>query len=41
VYHLEGGIINYANTVQRGRAAQQHGKKPVFDDRLERGSLMK
>ena len=35
VYHLEGGIINYANKVkQEGMPNKFHGKNFVFDDRL-------
>ena len=35
VYHLEGGIINYANNVrQRSLPNKFHGKNFVFDDRL-------
>ena len=35
VYHLEGGIINYANKVKEDRLANKfHGKNFVFDDRL-------
>ena len=35
VYHLEGGIINYANTVkEKGLQNKFHGKNFVFDDRL-------
>jgi UPF0176 protein len=35
VFHLEGGIINYANEVkQRGLANKFHGKNFVFDNRL-------
>lgn len=35
VYHLEGGIINYANTVkEKGVQNKFHGKNFVFDDRL-------
>jgi UPF0176 protein len=35
VYHLEGGIINYANNVKEKELANKfHGKNFVFDDRL-------
>jgi UPF0176 protein len=35
VYHLEGGIIQYANTVkQEGLSSKFKGKNFVFDDRL-------
>ncbi len=35
VYHLEGGIINYANIVkEEGYTNKFHGKNFVFDDRL-------
>lgn len=35
VFHLEGGIINYANEVkQRGLVNKYHGKNFVFDQRL-------
>ncbi|MDB5202797.1 MAG: rhodanese-related sulfurtransferase [Ferruginibacter sp.] len=35
VYHLEGGIINYANTVKQQELPNKfHGKNFVFDDRL-------
>ena len=35
VYHLEGGIINYANKVkEEGLQNKFHGKNFVFDDRL-------
>ncbi len=35
VFHLEGGIINYANTVkEKGLSNKFHGKNFVFDDRL-------
>jgi UPF0176 protein len=35
VFHLEGGIIHYANTVkQEGLPNKFHGKNFVFDDRL-------
>ncbi len=35
VYHLEGGIINYANKVkEQGLRNKFHGKNFVFDDRL-------
>lgn len=35
VYHLEGGIINYANTVrEKGLQNKFKGKNFVFDDRL-------
>ena len=35
VYHLEGGIINYANNVKEQALANKfHGKNFVFDDRL-------
>ncbi|MCW3074002.1 MAG: sulfurtransferase [Flaviaesturariibacter sp.] len=35
VFHLEGGIINYANEVkQRGLENKFHGKNFVFDNRL-------
>ena len=35
VYHLEGGIINYANTVKENALENKfHGKNFVFDDRL-------
>lgn len=35
VYHLEGGIINYANKVKEGELPNKfHGKNFVFDDRL-------
>lgn len=35
VYHLEGGIINYANNVKEKTLANKfHGKNFVFDDRL-------
>ena len=35
VYHLEGGIIHYANTVKQGSLHNKfHGKNFVFDDRL-------
>ncbi len=35
VYHLEGGIINYARTVRaHGLENKFHGKNFVFDDRL-------
>ena len=35
VYHLEGGIINYANKVkEEGLPNKFHGKNFVFDDRL-------
>ena len=35
VFHLEGGIINYANTViAEGLVNKFHGKNFVFDDRL-------
>jgi UPF0176 protein len=35
VYHLEGGIIHYANTVKQDQLANKfHGKNFVFDDRL-------
>lgn len=35
VFHLEGGIINYANTVkEKGMINKFHGKNFVFDDRL-------
>jgi UPF0176 protein len=35
VYHLEGGIINYANQVKEmGLANRFHGKNFVFDNRL-------
>jgi UPF0176 protein len=35
VYHLEGGIINYANTVrEKGLTNKFKGKNFVFDDRL-------
>ena len=35
VFHLEGGIINYANDVKkRGMPNKFHGKNFVFDDRL-------
>lgn len=35
VYHLEGGIINYANKVkEKGIDNKFHGKNFVFDDRL-------
>ncbi len=35
VFHLEGGIINYANSVKENNLANKfHGKNFVFDDRL-------
>ncbi|MDB5252982.1 MAG: rhodanese-related sulfurtransferase, partial [Flaviaesturariibacter sp.] len=35
VYHLEGGIINYANEVtEKGLANKFHGKNFVFDNRM-------
>jgi UPF0176 protein len=35
VFHLEGGIINYANTVKQENLPNKfHGKNFVFDDRL-------
>lgn len=35
VYHLEGGIINYANQIkERGLPSKFHGKNFVFDNRL-------
>ena len=35
VFHLEGGIINYANQVkERGLPSKFHGKNFVFDNRL-------
>jgi UPF0176 protein len=35
VFHLEGGIIHYANTVkERGLINKFHGKNFVFDERL-------
>lgn len=35
VFHLEGGIINYANQVkEKGLATKFHGKNFVFDNRL-------
>lgn len=35
VYHLEGGIINYANEVRENNLPNKfHGKNFVFDDRL-------
>ena len=35
VFHLEGGIINYANAVkEKGLESKFHGKNFVFDDRL-------
>ena len=35
VFHLEGGIINYANTIrQQDLPSKFHGKNFVFDDRL-------
>ena len=35
VFHLEGGIINYANQIkERGLASKFHGKNFVFDNRL-------
>jgi UPF0176 protein len=35
VYHLEGGIINYANTIKEKELPNKfHGKNFVFDDRL-------
>ncbi len=35
VYHLEGGIINYANTVKQNKLKNKfRGKNFVFDDRL-------
>lgn len=35
VFHLEGGIIHYANTVKEKNLANKfHGKNFVFDDRL-------
>jgi UPF0176 protein len=35
VYHLEGGIINYANRVKEKNLPNKfHGKNFVFDDRL-------
>jgi UPF0176 protein len=35
VYHLEGGIIHYANTVkEKGLENKFHGKNFVFDERL-------
>lgn len=35
VFHLEGGIINYANTVKEQDLPNKfHGKNFVFDDRL-------
>ena len=35
VFHLEGGIIHYANTVKKDQLANKfHGKNFVFDDRL-------
>ncbi len=35
VFHLEGGIINYANTIrQQELPSKFHGKNFVFDDRL-------
>ena len=35
VYHLAGGIINYANTVKENELQNKfHGKNFVFDDRL-------
>ena len=35
VFHLEGGIINYANTVKNEPLENKfHGKNFVFDDRL-------
>jgi UPF0176 protein len=35
VFHLEGGIINYANTVNNNELENKfHGKNFVFDDRL-------
>ena len=35
VYHLEGGIINYANNVKQQNLPNKfHGKNFVFDDRL-------
>jgi UPF0176 protein len=35
VYHLEGGIINYANNVKEKELSNKfHGKNFVFDDRL-------
>ncbi len=35
VFHLEGGIINYANTIKEENLANKfHGKNFVFDDRL-------
>lgn len=35
VYHLEGGIINYANQIkEKGLSSKFHGKNFVFDNRL-------
>jgi UPF0176 protein len=35
VYHLEGGIINYANQIkEQGLPSKFHGKNFVFDERL-------
>ncbi|MDQ3279452.1 MAG: rhodanese-related sulfurtransferase [Bacteroidota bacterium] len=35
VYHLEGGIINYANQIkEKGLPSKFHGKNFVFDNRL-------
>ena len=35
VFHLEGGIINYANQIkEEGLESQFKGKNFVFDDRL-------
>jgi UPF0176 protein len=35
VYHLEGGIINYANKIKEDKLPNKfHGKNFVFDDRL-------
>ncbi len=35
VFHLEGGIINYANTIKQQQLPSKfHGKNFVFDDRL-------
>jgi UPF0176 protein len=35
VFHLEGGIINYVNTVKKEKLPNKfHGKNFVFDDRL-------
>jgi UPF0176 protein len=35
VFHLEGGIINYANQIkEKGLSSKFHGKNFVFDNRL-------